>query len=205
MVITGMGIVSPVGNSIKEAWDNILNGKSGIGPISTFDVSDFSTRFGGEVKDFDAKQYIAPKDIKKMDPFIHYGMAAGIQAIEDSGLEYHEWVVRQEDGEKPKIHFYIEAKNGVVIDADQAAVALSEYLRDRDPFYGILEDTRDVMIEVTVLPSGAFRSFTAKQRAAGADLAHLKPPHINPPDDMVESLLAPDLLSEQNTAESARV
>jgi len=90
VVITGLGIISPVGNSIASAWENILAGKSGVGPITEFDVSSFSVQFGGRVLGFDAAQYIAPKDIKKMDPFIHYGIAAGVQAIEDSGLEVTE-------------------------------------------------------------------------------------------------------------------
>ncbi len=113
------------------------------------------------------------------------------QAIEDSGFDYHEWVVRQEQGKKPRIHFYIEPKDGAGIDTDRAAIAISSNLRDSSPFYGILEDARDVMLEVTVLPSGAFRCYIARQRAAGADLAHLKPPHMNPPDDIVEFLLNP--------------
>lgn len=87
VVITGLGIVSPVGLSVKTAWDNILAGNSGIAPIEHFDVSEFPTRFGGSVWGFDPTDYIAPKDVKKMDPFIHYGIAAGTQAIKDSGLE----------------------------------------------------------------------------------------------------------------------
>jgi 3-oxoacyl-[acyl-carrier-protein] synthase II len=80
-------MVSPVGNNIPDSWNNIVAGQSGIGPITCFDCSDFQTRFGGTIKDFDATDYIPKKDLKKMDPFIHLGMAAGIQAIEDSGLE----------------------------------------------------------------------------------------------------------------------
>lgn len=80
-------MVSPVGNNIPDSWNNIVAGRSGIGPITCFDCSDFQTRFGGTIKDFDATDYIPKKDLKKMDPFIHLGMAAGIQAIEDSGLE----------------------------------------------------------------------------------------------------------------------
>ena len=90
VVITGLGIISPVGLTVKEAWSNILAGKSGIAPITHFDVSDFPTRFGGSVRGFDPKDYIAPKDVKKMDPFIHYGVAAGSQAIQDAGLEVTE-------------------------------------------------------------------------------------------------------------------
>jgi 3-oxoacyl-[acyl-carrier-protein] synthase II len=87
VVVTGLGIVSPVGNSVAEAWENILAGRSGAGPITAFDASQFSVRFGATVKDFDITRYLPPKDAKKMDTFIHYGIAAGVQAIEDSGLE----------------------------------------------------------------------------------------------------------------------
>jgi 3-oxoacyl-[acyl-carrier-protein] synthase II len=87
VVITGLGLVTPVGNDVPTAWANIVAGKSGIGPITSFDASDFSTTFGGQIKDFDPTKYINPKDVKKMDPFIHYGMAAAIEAIEDSGIE----------------------------------------------------------------------------------------------------------------------
>ncbi|WP_303905857.1 beta-ketoacyl-ACP synthase II [Thiohalomonas denitrificans] len=87
VVVTGLGMVSPVGLSVKESWENIVAGKSGIGPIEHFDVSAFSTRFGGSVRGFDITQYLSPKDAKKMDPFIHYGIAAAAEAMADSGLE----------------------------------------------------------------------------------------------------------------------
>lgn len=87
VVVTGLGMVSPVGLTVTESWQNILAGKSGITPITHFDVSAFSSRIGGSVKNFNASDYIVPKEIKKMDVFIHYGMAAGQQAMEDSGLE----------------------------------------------------------------------------------------------------------------------
>ncbi|SCZ58954.1 beta-ketoacyl-ACP synthase II [Thiohalomonas denitrificans] len=90
VVVTGLGMVSPVGLSVKESWENIVAGKSGIGPIEHFDVSAFSTRFGGSVRGFDVTQYLSPKDAKKMDPFIHYGIAAAAEAIADSGLEVTE-------------------------------------------------------------------------------------------------------------------
>ncbi len=90
VVVTGLGIISPVGNDVPESWENIKNGKSGIGLISHFDTSAFSVRIGGSIRNFDPAKYIPAKDIKKMDPFIHYGMAAGTQAIEDSGLEITE-------------------------------------------------------------------------------------------------------------------
>jgi 3-oxoacyl-[acyl-carrier-protein] synthase II len=90
VVITGLGMVSPVGLTVPECWANILAGKSGIGPITHFDVSDFPVRFGGSVRNFDPTEYISAKDVKKMDPFIHYGVAAGIQAVRDAGLEVTE-------------------------------------------------------------------------------------------------------------------
>jgi 3-oxoacyl-[acyl-carrier-protein] synthase II len=90
VVITGMGMVSPVGLSVKESWDNILAGKSGIAPITHFDTTSFATTFGGSVKNFDITAYISAKDAKKMDPFIHYGIAASMEAIKDSGLEVTE-------------------------------------------------------------------------------------------------------------------
>jgi 3-oxoacyl-[acyl-carrier-protein] synthase II len=83
-------MVSPVGLSVAESWENVLAGKSGINPIEIFDVSAFATRFAGQVKNFNPADYIPPKDVKKMDAFIHYGIAAGKQAIEDSGLEITE-------------------------------------------------------------------------------------------------------------------
>ncbi len=87
VVITGLGVVAPNGNTTAESWSNIVAGKSGIRPITSFDISEFSTRFGGSIKDFDVAQYISPKEARKMDPFIHYGMAAAIQAMSDCGLE----------------------------------------------------------------------------------------------------------------------
>jgi len=87
VVITGLGIVSPVGNSVAEAWANILAGKSGITKISRFDASRLSCQIVGEVKDFDLSQYLERKEARHMDTFIHYGMAAGIQAMRDCGIE----------------------------------------------------------------------------------------------------------------------
>ncbi|MBV6476056.1 MAG: beta-ketoacyl-ACP synthase II [Rhodocyclaceae bacterium] len=87
VVVTGLGIVSPVGNTVQETWDNIVAGKSGIGTITRFDASAFKSRIAGEVKGFDVSAYLPPKEARRMDVFIHYGMAAGIQAIKDSGLE----------------------------------------------------------------------------------------------------------------------
>ena len=87
VVVTGLGIVSPVGNSVEEAWQNILAGKSGIAAVTKFDVSTFPVKFAGEVKNFDITQYISAKDARRMDDFIHFGLAAGIQAVRDAGLD----------------------------------------------------------------------------------------------------------------------
>jgi 3-oxoacyl-[acyl-carrier-protein] synthase II len=89
VVITGLGIISPVGNTVEQAWQNILAGRSGIDRITRFDASTFSSQIAGEVKDFDITQYLPAKDARRMDTFIHYGMAAGILAIKDAGLEAH--------------------------------------------------------------------------------------------------------------------
>ncbi len=87
VVVTGLGIVSPLGSSIDSTWAAILRGESGIGPITRFDVTSFPTRIGGAVRDFDVSQYISPKEARRMDEFMHYGVAAGIQAFADSGLD----------------------------------------------------------------------------------------------------------------------
>jgi 3-oxoacyl-[acyl-carrier-protein] synthase II len=90
VVITGMGIISPVGNRLDDAWNNVCEGVSGIQLVEDFDTSTFATRIGGIVKDFDASDYMSPKDTRKTDPFIHYGIAASVEAIEHSGLEITE-------------------------------------------------------------------------------------------------------------------
>ena len=90
VVVTGMGIVSPVGNDLATAWKHVVEGVSGIGPITRFDATAFDTKIAGEVRGFDAAQWIAPKDVKKMDPFIHYGIAASLQAHRDAGIEVTE-------------------------------------------------------------------------------------------------------------------
>ncbi|MEN1926980.1 beta-ketoacyl-ACP synthase II [Luteimonas sp. MJ293] len=86
VVITGLGILSPLGADLASSWDGIVAGRSGIGPITHFDASAFPTRIAGEVPDFDATKWIAPKDVKKMDPFVHYGVGASMMAIADAGL-----------------------------------------------------------------------------------------------------------------------
>ncbi|MGC3964369.1 MAG: beta-ketoacyl-ACP synthase II [Rhodocyclaceae bacterium] len=86
VVVTGLGIISPVGNSVATAWDNIINGRSGIGRVTRFDVSGFPTQIAGEVKDFDVANYLSPKEARRYDTFIHYGLAAAIDALKDAGI-----------------------------------------------------------------------------------------------------------------------
>jgi 3-oxoacyl-[acyl-carrier-protein] synthase II len=88
VVVTGLGIVSPVGSDLTTAWAAILAGRSGIKPITRIDATPFATRFAGEVEGFDVAAYIPPKEARRMDPFMHYGMGAGVQAVTDSGLDF---------------------------------------------------------------------------------------------------------------------
>lgn len=87
VVVTGLGIVSPVGSKLETAWENILAGRSGVTHIDHFDAVDSPVKISGAVRDFDVDEYIPPKDQKKMDIFVHYGMGAAIQAIRDAGIE----------------------------------------------------------------------------------------------------------------------
>jgi len=90
VVVTGLGIISPIGNTVEAAWSAIKAGRSGIAPITHFDVSSFPVRIGGEIRDFDITRFIPAKDARKMASFIHYGIAAAAQAFEDSGIEINE-------------------------------------------------------------------------------------------------------------------
>ena len=90
VVITGLGAITPLANTVEETWEGIINGKSGISAIDSFDISQFATTFGGVIRNFDITQYIPAKDAKRMDGFMQYGIAAGCQAIEDSGIEITE-------------------------------------------------------------------------------------------------------------------
>ncbi len=87
VVVTGLGLVAPVGLDVASGWESIVSGRSGIQPITHFDIAPFSVRFGGPIYGFDVEQYIPKKEARKMDAFIHYGIAAGVQAITDSGIE----------------------------------------------------------------------------------------------------------------------
>ena len=86
VVVTGLGIVSPVGNDVASAWDSILNGRSGIANVARFDTAGFPTHFGGEIRNLDLEPYMSPKDARRMDAFMQYGVVAGMQAMRDSGL-----------------------------------------------------------------------------------------------------------------------
>jgi 3-oxoacyl-[acyl-carrier-protein] synthase II len=90
VVVTGLGIVSPVGNDVATAWSTILEGRSGIGPVTRIDTTTFSTHFGGEIRQLDLKPYLSVKDARRMDAFMQYGVVAGMQAMRDSGLEVTE-------------------------------------------------------------------------------------------------------------------
>lgn len=89
IVITGLGCISPVGNDVRSAWESVINGRSGIGPLLAFDSESFPAKIAGEISDFDISEFLSPKEARKSDPFIHYGMAAAIQAIGDAGLDEH--------------------------------------------------------------------------------------------------------------------
>jgi len=86
VVVTGLGVICPVGNTVAESWANLTAGRSGIGEITKFDAANFACRFAGEVKDFALEEYISAKEARHMDTFIHYGLAASIQAVGDAGL-----------------------------------------------------------------------------------------------------------------------
>ncbi|MDC0598935.1 beta-ketoacyl-ACP synthase II, partial [Gammaproteobacteria bacterium] len=86
VVVTGIGAITPLGNNVQDTWQGLQAGQSGIGALEHFDVSTFSTRFGGSIKNFDITEYIPAKEARRMDVFLQYGLAAGIQAVNDSGL-----------------------------------------------------------------------------------------------------------------------
>jgi 3-oxoacyl-[acyl-carrier-protein] synthase II len=88
VVVTGLGVVCPLGSTIADAWAALLRGESGIGPITRFDVAAFPVRFAGAVRGFEVGQYIAPKEARRMDEFMHYGIAAGMQAVSDAGIDF---------------------------------------------------------------------------------------------------------------------
>ena len=129
VVVTGMGIVSPLGNDLASNWDGIVNGRSGIGPVTGFDASTYPTRIAGEIRDFDITQWVNPKDAKKMDHFIHYGVAASLMAKDDAGLEVTE-------ANAERIGALIGAGIGGIWGIEETAVKLHEGgVRKISPFY----------------------------------------------------------------------
>jgi len=129
VVVTGMGIISPVGNTLKQAWDNIVNGVSGIAPITHFDTTNFATKIAGEIKNFEVTDYLSSKEARKMDPFIHYAMAAGHHAIEDSGLQ-----VTEENAER--IGVYVGAGIGGILGIQKTTeIWLAKGPRRISPFF----------------------------------------------------------------------
>jgi len=129
VVVTGMGMISPLGNDLASSWDGIVNSRSGLGPITSFDASLFTTRIAGEIRDFDPTVYMSPKDVKKMDAFIHYGIAASLMAMEDSGLD-----VTEENAER--IGAIIGAGIGGILGIEeQTAKYIEGGPRKISPFY----------------------------------------------------------------------
>ncbi|MEL7448840.1 MAG: beta-ketoacyl-ACP synthase II [Pseudomonadota bacterium] len=130
VVVTGLGVKSPVGNTVDDAWTNIRNGVSGIGRISRMDTSAFTTQIGGEVRDFDAGEYFSRKDVRKVDPFIHYGVAAGTDALTDSGIEVS-------DGNAHRIGVAMGAGIGGIdtIERNYGAYLRTENPRKISPFF----------------------------------------------------------------------
>lgn len=129
VVITGLGILSPLGNDLETNWAAIKAGRSGIGPITHFDASAYPTRIAGEVRGFDPTEVIAPKDVKKMDPFVHYGVAAGLMAIRDSGIVI-------EGGDAERIGVAVGAGIGGISGIEDTSIKLHEGgPRKISPFY----------------------------------------------------------------------
>ena len=129
VVVTGMGMLSPLGNDLVSSWDGIVNGRSGIGPVTSFDASTYPTRIAGEIRDFDVTLWVPPKDAKKMDPFIHYGVAASVMAMADAGLEVTE-------ANAERIGAILGSGIGGILGIEETAVKLHEGgVRKISPFY----------------------------------------------------------------------
>jgi len=130
VVVTGLGIVSPVGSTVTKAWDNILAGRSGIGPITHFDPAVYPTRIAGEVRDLKLDDYLSPKEARRMDPFIHYGMVASIQAVRDAGLEGYQ-------GDPTRIGVMVGAGIGGIHSIENTSLNIAEHKGPRKvtPFF----------------------------------------------------------------------
>lgn len=129
VVVTGMGMLSPLGNDLASSWDGIVNGRSGLGPITAFDASAFTTRIAGEIRGFEPTAFVSPKDAKKMDSFIHYGIAASLMAMDDSGLEVTE-------ANAERIGALIGAGIGGILGIEETAIKMHDGgPRKVSPFY----------------------------------------------------------------------
>ena len=129
VVVTGLGIVSPLGNDLDSSWSGIVNGRSGIAPVTHFDASAMATWIAGEVKAFDPTLWIPPKDVKKMDAFIHYGVAASLMAMRDAGLEVN-------DGNAERIGALIGSGIGGILGIEEQTIRYHEGgPRKISPFY----------------------------------------------------------------------
>ena len=129
VVVTGMGIISPLGLDLASNWDGICNGRSGISMVEGFDAATYPTRIAGEIRGFDITQWVNPKDAKKMDHFLHYGMAASLMAKDDAGLEVTE-------ANAERIGALIGAGIGGIWGIEETAIKLHEGgVRKISPFY----------------------------------------------------------------------
>ena len=129
VVVTGMGIISPMGNNLASNWEAVCNGRSGIGMVEGFDASTYPTRIAGEIRDFDITHWVGPKDAKKMDHFLHYGLAASLMAKDDAGLEVTE-------ANAERIGALIGAGIGGIWGIEETAIKLHEQgVRKISPFY----------------------------------------------------------------------
>ncbi|MCM2337976.1 MAG: beta-ketoacyl-ACP synthase II, partial [Lysobacter sp.] len=129
VVVTGLGIVSPLGNDLASSWDGIVNGRSGIGLVTHFDTEGYTTKISGEIRGFDVTQWVNAKDAKKMDPFIHYGVAASLMAMQDAGVEVTE-------ANAERIGALIGSGIGGILGIEETAVKLHEGgPRKVSPFY----------------------------------------------------------------------
>lgn len=129
VVVTGMGIVSPLGNDLASNWDGVCNGRSGIHPVAGFDASTYPTRIAGEIRDFDVTRWVSPKDARKMEHFIHYGIAAALMAKEEAGLDVTE-------ANAERIGALVGAGIGGIWGIEETAVKLHEGgVRKISPFY----------------------------------------------------------------------
>ena len=129
VVVTGLGIVSPVGNTVSEAWANISAGKSGIGRITRFDPTHFPSQIAGEVKNFDPAQFLNPKEVRRMDVFIHFGLVAAMEALKDSGIE-----AQPQDAERMGVCIG-SGIGGLPMIADTHAAYLEGGVRKISPFF----------------------------------------------------------------------